>query len=101
MSDAALLACDRHRVAELEHRATPPDAQALIDAARLLMRYGATGFGADLHHRLLTVLQRWQLSTSELHARTRALWSQGWRPPLTPTTQLEGVNVGSGADVGS
>lgn len=98
--NAAVLSADHRRATEL--LALPqPDEQALVDAARLLLRYTADGFGAGVQATLLQALQRWGLSREELHARTRALWSSGWRPPLDPRLQLDGVAVGSGADVGA
>lgn len=97
--NAALLSADHRRALELA--ALPqPDELALVDAARLLLRYSADGFGAAIHQLLLHALECWGLSRNDLHARTRALWSSGWRPPLDPKLQLDGVAVGSGADVG-
>jgi hypothetical protein len=97
--DPALLADDRSRVLQLA--ALPaPDELALIDAARLLMRYSLEGFGSDLHHQLQAVIKHWGLTRLQLHERTRALWASGWRPRQDPAQQLDGVSIGSGADVG-
>lgn len=97
---AALLTADTARASAIAALADP-DELALIDTARLLMRYSADGFGAPIHQLLLDVLQGWGMTREQLHTRTRALWSSGWRPPLDPAIQLDGVAVGSGADVGA
>ena len=100
--EAALLASDRRRIRQL--LTLEPGDSEVIDAARLLMRYGNNSdrFGADLAELLAQVLQRWGLSREQLHARTRSLWASGWRPVLDPSVQTDGVAVGSGADtVGS
>lgn len=99
-SNAAVLRQDADRVMALKGLSAPNDT-ALVEAARLLMRYPPRGFGSELHQQLLVLLGRWNLSRDQLHARTRELWSQGWRPPVDPTHQLDGVVVGSGADVSS
>ena len=98
--EAALVADDRSRIQQLAALPSPYE-WALIDAARLLLRYTPDGFGADLHQQLLAVIKTWGLNRLQLHERTRALWASGWRPPLDPAQQLDGVSVGSGADVGS
>lgn len=97
--NAALLTEDMARASAIALLSSPDDA-VLIDTARLLMRYTADGFGAPIHQSLLRAISNWGMTREQLHTRTRALWSSGWRPPLDPVQQLDGVAVGSGADVG-
>lgn len=89
-----LYAQDRALVDQLLAAPTPAD-EHLAHAARLLLRYQGFPGAFDVQRDLQTCLARWGLERDSLHARTRALWASGWRPPL-PT---EEPAVGSGADV--
>lgn len=86
-----LHALDREVVDGLLAAATPADAH-LVDAARLLMRYQGFPGAHDLQQDLEKVLRLWGLSREELHSRTRAIWTGGFRPG-----QAEEA-VGSGFD---
>lgn len=88
-SDLALL--ERHLEAD-----GPPTEQALIDAARLLLRYQGNPTAAHLSV-IQALLERWGLDRDELFSMCRAIWASQWRP--TAMEQQEAV--GSGADVGA
>ena len=74
--------------------ADPPADEHLVDAARLLMRYEGFPGAVDLKDDLARVLRLWGLEREELHERTRALWSGGYRPGSAPVAEA----VGSGFD---
>lgn len=98
MNGPAVIESDSERIMALLATDTP-DETALIDAARLLLRYDNHPLMEHLHPQLNHHISRWGHDRTSLFAATRALWSNGWRPPLNPTQQVEGVAVGSGADV--
>ncbi len=88
---------DRGHVDRLLAVETPADAD-LIEAARLLMRYEDFPGGQDLQEDLARVIRLWNLDRTQLHERTRALWSAGFRPAaLAPVSE----GVGSGFDTAS
>jgi hypothetical protein len=83
---------DRDRVDALLACGQPGDAQ-LVDAARLLMRYQGFPGARDLQEDLAKVLRLWGLDREDLHARTRAIWTSGFRPAPAAADA-----VGSGFD---
>ncbi len=88
---------DRAHVDRLLAVETPGDAD-LVDAARLLTRYADFPGAPDLRDDLAKVLRLWGLDQTQLHGRTRALWSTGFRPVgLAPVSE----GVGSGFDTAS
>jgi hypothetical protein len=87
-----LHALDRQVVDGLLAVEQPADAH-LVDAARLLMRYQGFPGARDLQDDLARILRLWGLTRDELHQRTRAIWSAGFRP-----TPQASEAVGSGFD---
>jgi hypothetical protein len=87
---------DRPVIEALLATTEPTDAN-LVDAARLLTRYGDSRLSLDLLPKILQALDNWSLSIAQLHERTREIWATGWRPAQPDTPQEQ--QVGSGADV--
>lgn len=87
-----LYASDRETVSRLLAASDPSDAD-LIDAARLLMRYQGFPGAHDLQDDLSKALRLWGLSREQLHQRTRAVWTAGYRPNAASSD-----GVGSGFD---
>lgn len=92
-----LYSSDRNTVDRLLAAEKPSDAD-LVDAARLLARYGGFPGAFDLQDDLRRAIQLWGLTRETLQARTRALWQGGYRlgsgdNPAEP--------VGSGFDASS
>jgi hypothetical protein len=87
-----LHAADRDRVDGLLACEQPGDAE-LVDAARLLMRYQGFPGAWDLQDDLARLLRLWGLDRDSLHARTRAIWTAGFRPAPAAADA-----VGSGFD---
>ncbi|NQV11166.1 MAG: DUF3288 family protein [Cyanobacteria bacterium] len=71
-----------------------PEEGQLVDLARLLIRYDGFPGAEDLQLDLAKTLRHWGLSRDQLHQRTRALWSSGYRPGMA----VGGEAVGSGFD---
>jgi hypothetical protein len=92
-----LHALDRDVVDGLLAASTPAEAH-LVDAARLLMRYQGFPGAHDLQQDLDKVLRLWGLSRDELHRRTRAIWSSGFRPGSAGSAPAAQEAVGSGFD---
>lgn len=88
-----LYAADRNTVDRLL-AAPRPEAQDIVDCARLITRYdsfqGAPDIKADLKH----CLRSWDLTRAELNTSARTIWQAGFRPSAAEETE-----VGSGADV--
>jgi hypothetical protein len=76
--------------------ADPPTDADLVDAARLLMRYEGFPGAHDIQDDLAKALRFWKLDRNALHARTRAIWAQGYRPAPAASDA-----VGSGFDTAS
>lgn len=88
-----LYAIDRETVDRLLGAEEPGD-DHMVDAARLLMRYEGFPGATDLRADLAKVLRLWSMDREDLHRRTRAIWSAGYRPGLARSTE----GVGSGFD---
>ena len=84
---------DRPIVDRLLAAAQPSDAD-ITDCARLLMRYLGFPGAKDIQRDLDRALSNWRMDTDQLYARSRRIWSSGWRPTIH-----EDAEVGSGADV--
>jgi hypothetical protein len=74
-----LYATDRDLVDRLLAAREPSEAD-LVDSARLLMRYQGFPGAHDLQQDLDKALRLWGLDRDALHARTKAIWSRGYRP---------------------
>jgi hypothetical protein len=75
-----------------------PSADDLVTAARLLQRYPSadpTQFGSEVRVTILNRLAGWGMDEADLFARTRKIWSEGYRPLRS---EVE-VGYGSGADL--
>ncbi len=83
---------DREHLDRLLATEIPGD-QDLIDIARLLMRYEGFPGADDIKMDMLKTLKFWGISKQELNARTKKIWSNGFRPGNDSEE-----NVGSGFD---
>ena len=88
-----LHAIDRQVLDALLAVEVPAEAH-LVDAARLLNRYGGFPGATDLQDDLERLLRLWGLDRAVLRSRTRAIWAAGYRPGLA----VGGEAVGSGFD---
>lgn len=88
--DFALL--ERHFEAE-----GPPTEQALVDAARLLLRYQGSPTAQAHLSVIQALMDRWELDREGLFLMCRAIWASQWRP----SAMEQQAGVGSGADVGA
>ena len=88
--DFALL--ERHFEAE-----GPPTEQALVDAARLLLRYQGSPTAQAHLSVIQALMDRWELDRDGLFSMCRAIWASQWRPSVMEQQEA----VGSGADVGA
>lgn len=86
----AQLMTDCDLIAYLDTVDTEPSDDDCTTMARLLMRYKGNTDVLDL---LGPIMAKWELDTVDLFARTRGLWSSGYRP-----SNLAGIEVGSGFD---
>ena len=87
-----LYAADRDHVDRLLAKELPKD-EDLIDLARLLIRYEGFQGADDIKSDMARILKLWGLSHEALNARTRRIWSKGFRPGESP-----GSTIGSGFD---
>jgi hypothetical protein len=89
-----LYSADRATVNRLLAAEQPEDAD-LVDAARLLSRYGGFPGAYDVQEDLQRAIRLWGLSHETLQARTRALWQRGYGVGAPKATAEP---VGSGFD---
>jgi hypothetical protein len=68
--------------------------QEIVDLARLLIRYASSSGQQDIRGQIIQALDRWGKTPEQLQIKAREIWQSGWRPG-----QLDGDEVGSGADV--
>ena len=87
-----LYRADRDHIDRLLAKELPQD-EDLIDLARLLIRYEGFQGGEDIKSDMKRILKMWGLSHAALNARTRSIWSKGFRPG-----DSVGSSIGSGFD---
>ena len=71
-----------------------PSSIDFVELARLLIRYQDFKGAEDLNSDMEKLLKKWSLNRDELGKITRKIWSEGFRPTSSQTTD----NVGSGFD---
>tara|TARA_Y100001968_G_C19375537_1_gene727431 strand:+ start:906 stop:1217 length:312 start_codon:yes stop_codon:yes gene_type:complete len=70
---------------------TPND---LVELARLLIRYQDFIGAEDLNFDIKKILKKWDLNKDSLEEITRKVWSEGFRPSSSSSSD----NLGSGFD---
>ena len=70
---------------------TPID---FVELSRLLIRYQDFKGVKDLNSDMEKLLKKWNLNREKLEERTRKIWSEGFRP----TSSQSSDNLGSGFD---
>ena len=96
MNDAQnhpLYSTDRENVDRLCARDSPTD-NNFVELARLIIRYQDFRGAEDLNSDMVKLLKKWNINRNELEAITRKLWSEGFRPTRSSSTE----EVGSGFD---
>ena len=88
-----LYTTDREHVDRLSAR-NPPEDIDLVDLARLIIRYEDFQGANDLKVDIQKIMKKWNLNREELELKTRAIWSNGFRPTSSPIDE----SVGSGFD---
>ena len=71
-----------------------PGAIDLVELARLIIRYQDFKGAEDLNSDIGKLLKKWGLNRNELEEKTRKIWSEGFIPQSSPSSD----NVGSGFD---
>ena len=71
-----------------------PASLDFVELARLLIRYQDFQGAKDLNSDMEKLLKKWSLNRVKLEKITRKLWSDGFRP----TSSSSSDNVGSGFD---
>ena len=70
---------DRDHLDQLLAKESPVDCD-LVDLARLFLRYEGFPGASDLQADMIKTLKLWGLNRQELNAKTREIWSGGYRP---------------------
>ena len=71
-----------------------PEALDFVELARLLIRYQDFKGAEDLNADMEKLLKKWSINRNKLDAITRKIWSEGFRPTSSSSTE----DVGSGFD---
>ena len=71
-----------------------PSSIDFVELARLLIRYQDFKGAEDLNSDMEKLLKKWSLNREKLEEITRKIWSEGFRPTSSPSSD----NVGSGFD---
>ena len=71
-----------------------PESIDFVELARLLIRYQDFKGAEDLNSDMEKLLKKWSLNRNKLNAITRKIWSEGFRPTSSSSTE----DVGSGFD---
>tara|TARA_Y100001968_G_scaffold262944_1_gene251382 strand:- start:2127 stop:2432 length:306 start_codon:yes stop_codon:yes gene_type:complete len=71
-----------------------PSSIDFVELARLLIRYQDFKGAEDLNSDMEKILKKWRISRDNLEDITRKIWSDGFRPTSSSSTD----NVGSGFD---
>ena len=71
-----------------------PESMDFVELARLLIRYQDFKGAEDLNSDMEKLLKKWCINRNKLDAITRKIWSEGFRPTSSSSTE----DVGSGFD---
>ena len=71
-----------------------PESIDFVELARLLIRYQDFKGAEDLNSDMQKLLKKWSINRNKLDAITRKIWSEGFRPTSSSSTE----DVGSGFD---
>ena len=71
-----------------------PTSNHFVELARLIIRYQDFRGADDLNSDMEKLLKKWKINRDELEEITRKLWSEGFRPTSSSSTE----DVGSGFD---
>ena len=71
-----------------------PESIDFVELARLLIRYQDFKGAEDLNSDMEKLLKKWSINRNKLDAITRKIWSEGFRPTSSSSTE----DVGSGFD---
>ena len=71
-----------------------PESMDFVELARLLIRYQDFKGAEDLNADMEKLLKKWSINRNKLDAITRKIWSEGFRPTSSSSTE----DVGSGFD---
>ena len=71
-----------------------PESRDFVELARLLIRYKDFKGAEDLNSDMEKLLKKWSINRNKLDAITRKIWSEGFRPTSSSSTE----DVGSGFD---
>ncbi len=88
-----LYATDREKLDRLCSIDSPASID-FVELARLLIRYQDFKITEDLNTDMEKLLKKWKINREKLEEITRKLWSEGFRPTSTSSSD----NVGSGFD---
>ena len=67
-----------------------PESMDFVELARLLIRYQDFKGAEDLNCDMEKLLKKWSLNRNKLNAITRKIWSEGFRPTSSSSTEDEG-----------
>ena len=96
MNDAQnhpLYSTDRQNLDRLCGIDTPASID-FVELARLLIRYQDFNGAEDLNSDIEKLLKKWNINRDKLEETTRKIWSEGFRPSSSSSSD----NVGSGFD---
>ena len=71
-----------------------PSSNDFVELARLFIRYQDFSRSDDLNSDMDKILKKWNLNLEKLEEITRRIWSEGFRPSSSSSSE----NVGSGFD---
>ena len=71
-----------------------PESIDFVELARLLIRYQDFKGAEDLNSDMEKLLKKWSINRNKLDTLTRKIWSEGFRPTSSSSTE----DVGSGFD---
>ena len=71
-----------------------PESNHFVELARLLIRYQNFKGADDLNLDMEKLLKKWSINREVLEEKTRKIWSDGYRPEGSSSSD----NVGSGFD---
>ena len=88
-----LYSTDREKLDRLSSIDSPNSIE-FVELARLLIRYQDFKGAEDLNSDMEKLLKKWSINRNKLDAITRKIWSEGFRPTSSSSTE----DVGSGFD---